>query len=59
MSYKHKPFNDAIDHLQKIEGYPRSSGAKLPLPIKIIGYLLAGSMTIILLLGLIGNFLYN
>jgi len=43
-----KPFNDAMDHLNKIEGYPVSRGGKLPLPIKIIGYfLLAGVLFIV------------
>lgn len=43
-----KPFNDAMEHLNKIEGYPVSRGGKLPLPIKIIGYfLLAGILFIV------------
>lgn len=43
-----KPFNDAMEHLNKIEGYPVSRGGKLPLPIKIIGYfLLAGVLFIV------------
>ncbi|PJK16606.1 hypothetical protein CQS04_05465 [Chryseomicrobium excrementi] len=45
---RQKPFNDAMEHLNKIEGYPVSRGGKLPLPIKIIGYfLLAGILFII------------
>lgn len=43
-----KPFNDAMEHLNKIEGYPVSRVGKLPLPIKIIGYfLLAGILFIV------------
>lgn len=43
-----KPFNDAMDHLNKIEGYPVSRGGKLPLPIKVIGYfLLAGVLFLV------------
>jgi hypothetical protein len=43
------PFNDAIDHFEKIEGYPTKNLLKinldsLPLPIRILGYLLIGSM---------------
>jgi len=43
------PFNDAIDHYGKIEGYPTKNLLKinlnsLPLPIRILGYLLIGSM---------------
>lgn len=45
---RQKPFNDAMEHLNKIEGYPVSRGGKLPLPIKVIGYvLLAGVLFII------------
>ncbi len=43
-----KPFNDAMEHLNKIEGYPVSRGGKLPLPIKVIGYfLLAGVLFLV------------
>ncbi|KAB2331600.1 amino acid transporter [Cytobacillus depressus] len=43
------PFNDAMDHLGRIEGYPTKNLSKvnlksLPLPIRILGYLLIGSM---------------
>ncbi|HEU5140054.1 MAG TPA: hypothetical protein VFT51_08775 [Bacillales bacterium] len=55
------PINDAMDHFQRIEGYPTKNLSKvhmagLPLPIRILGYLLIGSMglgaviTIILIL---------
>ncbi|WP_413363754.1 hypothetical protein [Lysinibacillus sp. 3P01SB] len=50
---KDKPFNDAMDHLNKIEGYPIRKGGKLPLPIKIIGYFMFGGIIITLFLGLI------
>lgn len=43
-----QPFNDAMEHLNKIEGYPVSRGGKLPLPIKVIGYfLLAGVLFLV------------
>ena len=40
-----KPFNDAMDHLHHIEGYPIKRPAKmnkLPLPVRLIGYFMAG-----------------
>ncbi|BDH63539.1 hypothetical protein MTP04_36690 [Lysinibacillus sp. PLM2] len=39
-----EPFNDATKHLNKIEGYPISKGGNLPLPIKIIGYIMFGGI---------------
>ncbi|WP_165767527.1 hypothetical protein [Tetzosporium hominis] len=43
-----KPFNDAMEHLNKMEGYPVSRGGKLPLPNKVIGYfLLAGVLFLV------------
>lgn len=43
------PFNDVIDHMRQVEGYPSKNLSKvdlerLPLPIRILGYLLVGSM---------------
>ena len=49
---KDKPFNDAVEHLNKIEGYPISKGGNLPLPIKIIGYFMFGGIIITLVFGL-------
>jgi hypothetical protein len=42
-------FNDVIEHMRQIEGYPTKNLSKvnlysLPLPIRIPGYLLIGSM---------------
>ncbi|CDQ21349.1 hypothetical protein [Halobacillus karajensis] len=37
---QNKPYNEAIAHKQNIEGYPKTSGGKPPLPIKLIGYFL-------------------
>lgn len=45
---KDKPFNDAVEHLNKIEGYPISKGGNLPLLIKIIGYFMFGGIIITL-----------
>ncbi|MEG0472918.1 MAG: hypothetical protein RR588_11335 [Solibacillus sp.] len=50
---KDKPFNDAMEHLNKIEGYPLRKGRNLPLPLKIIGYFMFGGIIIMLALGLI------
>lgn len=49
---KDKPFNDAVEHLNKIEGYPISKGGNLPLLIKIIGYFMFGGIIITLVFGL-------
>ncbi|WP_371018909.1 hypothetical protein [Pseudalkalibacillus sp. JSM 102089] len=56
---ENKPFNDAIAHKQNIEGLPKTRGGRLPLPIKLIGYFLFGSFILMLLIGLVGNFLYD
>lgn len=45
------PFNDALDHLGRIEGYPTKNLTKvnlnsLPLPIRILGYFLIGSISL-------------
>ncbi|WP_202925686.1 hypothetical protein [Virgibacillus sp. MSP4-1] len=42
----HKPFNDAIDHMRRVEGAPVGRGGRLPKPIKFIGYFLFGGMFI-------------
>ncbi|SOC41559.1 hypothetical protein [Ureibacillus acetophenoni] len=52
-SERDKPFNDAMEHLNRVEGYPISKGGNLPLPIKIIGYFMFGGITLMILLGLI------
>lgn len=56
---ENKPFNDAIAHKQNIEGFPKTRGGRLPLPIKLIGYFLFGSFILMLLIGLVGNFLFD
>ncbi|SFG46658.1 hypothetical protein SAMN05216353_1463 [Halobacillus alkaliphilus] len=53
-----KPFNDAIEHQQKNEGYPKPSEGKLPLPIRLSGYFLFGGIVLMILLGLLGNILF-
>lgn len=52
------PINDAIDHLGRIEGYPTQNLSKvnidgLPLPIRILGYVLIGSMGLFFLVFII------
>lgn len=57
----HEPFNDAMDHLSKIEGYPtkKPAGMKsLPLPIRILGYFLLGLMGLGFLAAFVLNFIY-
>ncbi|WP_018930412.1 hypothetical protein [Gracilibacillus lacisalsi] len=53
-----KSFNDVIEHKQKVEGVPITRGRRLPLPIKIIGYFLFGGMAIMIVLGMIANFIF-
>ncbi|WP_194842038.1 hypothetical protein [Gracilibacillus salitolerans] len=54
----HKPFNDVMEHKQNIEGAPINKGGRLPLPIKIIGYFLFGGMMMMMILGMIANFIF-
>ncbi|MFC4559267.1 hypothetical protein ACFO3D_13795 [Virgibacillus kekensis] len=52
-----KPFNDAIDHFQKVEGGPSAGmGGRLPLPIRIIGYCILAAIVLLVIGGVIGNF---
>ncbi|WP_261134444.1 hypothetical protein [Bacillus sp. Marseille-Q3570] len=48
-------YNDAMDHLGRIEGYPTKNLSKvnmkkLPAPIRIFGYLTFGAMALTLVL---------
>lgn len=55
-----KPINDAMDHLSRIEGYLTKKPARmksLPLPIRILGYLLIGFMVLGFLAAAVLNFL--
>ncbi|TCP31268.1 hypothetical protein EV207_103152 [Scopulibacillus darangshiensis] len=54
-----KPFNDAMEHLTKIDGYPteHSSLNKLPKPIRYLGYFFIGFTLVAFIMALIGNFL--
>ena len=56
-----KPFNDAIDHMNKIEGnvsnLANADFKKLPRPLKYFGYFVVGFFSITLLLILILNLL--
>ncbi|WP_231607244.1 hypothetical protein [Fictibacillus sp. 18YEL24] len=43
------PFNDAMDHYGKIEGYPTNNISKVnlqgfPMPIRVLGYFFLGTM---------------
>lgn len=50
----HKPFNDVMDHLNKVEGYPVRKAKNLPRPIRWIGYFMAGGIVLIIL-GMLAN----
>jgi len=56
-----KPFNDAIDHMNKIEGnvsnLANADLKKLPRPLKYFGYFMVGFFSISILLILILNLL--
>ncbi|SFJ70453.1 hypothetical protein SAMN04487936_103398 [Halobacillus dabanensis] len=54
-----KPFNDVIAHKQNVEGYPGTSRGKLPLPIKLLGYILFGSFILTVVIGVFGIFIAN
>ncbi|WP_404451547.1 hypothetical protein LG329_14580 [Virgibacillus necropolis] len=56
-----KPFNDAIDHLNTIEGNPMKSETKmsqLPKGIRLIGYVFIACFILFIVAALIGNMLY-
>lgn len=54
-----KPFNDATDHLTKIEGYPVNvEMKKLPKPLRYFGYFVFGFFAISILFIIIMN-LFN
>ncbi|MBM7553069.1 hypothetical protein [Thalassobacillus pellis] len=52
------PFNDAMEHQRKFEGYPGPGKGRLPLPIRLIGYFICGGIVIMILVALVGNFLF-
>ncbi|MFF2879184.1 amino acid transporter [Gottfriedia sp. NPDC057991] len=63
MKEENKPFNDVIDHFNKIEGNAANAFNKetvkgLPKPIKYIGYFFAGFLSISILLIFILNLLH-
>jgi hypothetical protein len=59
MNKDNKPFNDAIDHLNKIEGnvanLAKADLNKLPRPLKYFGYFMAAFFSISILLIIILN----
>lgn len=54
MSENNKPFNDAMDHMNKVEGtvanLAKADLNKLPKPLKYFGYFMAGFFSISILL---------
>ena len=64
MKEENKPFNDVIDHFNKIEGNAanvvrKDTVKKLPKPLKYFGYFMVGFLTISILLMIILNNLLN
>lgn len=59
MEIENKPFNDVIDHINKIEGnmayVSKDAVKKLPKPIRFIGFFIAGFLSISILLLIILN----
>jgi len=51
-----KPFNDASEHMSKIEGYPSDIDLKkLPKPLRYFGYFFISFFTIAILFIIIAN----
>ena len=58
MEEEKKPFNDVIDHLNKIEGNPATGDfKKLPKPLKYIGYFIITFLVLPILLTMVYKFL--
>jgi hypothetical protein len=59
MNEENKPFNDVIDHFNKIEGNAGNPAnaklQKLPKPIKYIGYFMIGFFALSIILVIILN----
>ncbi|MEH7610245.1 amino acid transporter [Gottfriedia acidiceleris] len=63
MKGENKPFNDVIDHFNKIEGnasnvVSKDAVKKLPKPLKYFGYFMASFLSISILLMIILNLLH-
>lgn len=54
-----KPFNDAMEHQHKVEGFPINKSGRLPLPIRLIGYFMFGGIILMTIFALLGNFIFN
>lgn len=54
-----RPMNDVMDHMQKVEGTQVGRGGKLPRPIKWLGYILFGSLFVIILFGWVASLFIN
>ncbi|MDX8289315.1 amino acid transporter [Metabacillus indicus] len=50
-----KPFNDAVEHMERIEGLPSQTDMKkLPRPIRYFGYFFLGFFAVSLLFIVLG-----
>ncbi|ENH96089.1 hypothetical protein J416_12829 [Gracilibacillus halophilus YIM-C55.5] len=54
-----KPFNDVIDHQQKITGSVTSTGGRLPRAIRVLGMVLFGSFSILIIFGMILQYFFS
>jgi len=60
-THDNKPFNDVMEHLHNIEGYPTKKPAqmsRLPLPVRIVGYVLIGAMALMVLTLIVFNVVF-
>jgi hypothetical protein len=57
MKRDEEPFNDVIDHMNKIEGnaanIAKTDLSKMPKPIRYIGYFMIGFLSIATLMGIV------
>lgn len=57
--HNNEPFNDVMKHKQNIEGYPRHTGGKVPLPVKLLIYFTLGSAFLSFLFSIIRFFVFE
>ncbi|UOQ92980.1 hypothetical protein MUO14_21680 [Halobacillus shinanisalinarum] len=45
-----EPFNNAMEHKQKVEGYPSGAGGRMPVLIRLIGYFMFGGLCLMMII---------
>ncbi|UOR13023.1 hypothetical protein [Halobacillus amylolyticus] len=45
-----QPYNDVMEHKQRVEGYPNGTGGRMPLLIRLIGYLIFGGIFLMMII---------